>query len=160
MRDSRFPSRRERTLNENLEAKFRSTRARATRIGLQPGASLQAPDANSGPAGSDRAAPEAGKLEELVSPHRNCRGEKKNRTCQGDAPMTRRAVELTGQTFGAWTVIKRVLLASPKVMWQCRCECGTIRSVAGHSLTSGGTRSCGCRKRDNPQIPLVPPPAA
>ena len=42
-----------------------------------------------------------------------------------------------GQQFGAWTVIKRVLLSSPKVMWQCRCECGTVRTVAGHSLTSG-----------------------
>ena len=61
--------------------------------------------------------------------------------------MTKRAADLSGERFGAWTVLRR----SPetrKVMWQCRCNCGTVRSVNASSLMTGASRSCGCRRRD------------
>ena len=32
--------------------------------------------------------------------------------------------------------------------WTCRCSCGTIRNVAGYSLKSGDSRSCGCLNRE------------
>jgi hypothetical protein len=67
--------------------------------------------------------------------------------------MIRRARDLTGQTFSAWTVIKR----SPgaQTMWQARCTCGEIRSVRATSLTTGRSQSCGCSKRDNASLPTT-----
>ncbi len=56
-------------------------------------------------------------------------------------------IDLTGQRFGRWTVIERARDAQKKnIYWICRCDCGTIRSVAGTSLRSGISVSCGCEK--------------
>lgn len=52
--------------------------------------------------------------------------------------------DLTGLFFGKWEVIERVKNKKGKVYWLCKCECGTIRPVAGHSLTKGISLSCGC----------------
>lgn len=57
--------------------------------------------------------------------------------------------DLTGKTFGYWTVLKR---SEDKVdangrhfnMWTCRCACGTVRDVMGSSLCRGVSTSCGC----------------
>jgi len=134
--------------NENLETKPRPTRTRAARIGLQPGASCTSPCTDGRTTGSHSNAPEAGKLEELVSPHRNCRSEKKSRNSPGKAaPMTRRARDLSNERFGHWIAIERSRGA--QTMWLCRCTaCGEIRSVRATSLTTGRSRSCGCRRRD------------
>lgn len=35
-----------------------------------------------------------------------------------------------------------------KVLWRCKCECGTLRVVRTGSLVAGNTRSCGCYRRD------------
>jgi hypothetical protein len=167
MRDSRS-SRREAT-NENLAQKPKSNHTSTTRTRSHPGAGSPAHGADSRPTSACTAAPRAAVLMvELGNQNRKVSAypPRGRQACRIHAsylraePMSPRAVDLSGQTFGHWTVIKRVLLSSKKAMWQCRCECGTVRSVAGHSLTAGGTRSCGCRKRDNPQIPLVPHPPA
>lgn len=56
-------------------------------------------------------------------------------------------IELTGLKFGRWTV-----LGSPtkdkygKLMWLCRCDCGTEKNVNGGHLRQGATKSCGCYK--------------
>jgi len=65
-----------------------------------------------------------------------------------------RPIDLTGQTFGRLHVLRfdpeatdRQLV--PMAMWVCRCECGTVKTIRGASLTSGATRSCGstaCRR--------------
>jgi len=34
------------------------------------------------------------------------------------------------------------------IMWKCRCDCGTIRNVAGTTLNSWHTTSCGCKRAD------------
>ena len=63
--------------------------------------------------------------------------------------------DLTGQRFGRLTVIKRDEDRVDKhgrhtAMWVCKCECGTIKTVAGGHLKSGHTKSCGCwGQRDN-----------
>lgn len=61
---------------------------------------------------------------------------------------TRRAhnfVDITGQIFYRWTVLKYDAERSTrKVYWICKCECGTIKSVAGTTLKQGTTKSCGC----------------
>lgn len=32
--------------------------------------------------------------------------------------------------------------------WLCRCECGTQRTVSGAALVAGGTKSCGCWRKE------------
>lgn len=56
-------------------------------------------------------------------------------------------VDLTGQTFGRLTVLRRA--ENPRrrgVNWVCECSCGSgIEVIAiSHDLTSGEKRSCGC----------------
>ena len=61
--------------------------------------------------------------------------------------------DLTGKLFGRWRVIQE---ASPRVqpsgrrqtMWQCLCECGSVKDVAANSLSKGVSRSCGCLNAD------------
>lgn len=56
--------------------------------------------------------------------------------------------DITGQKFGKWTALERTdeLADSNSYKWICQCECGTIRKVDLHSLTSGRSLSCGCLK--------------
>lgn len=53
-------------------------------------------------------------------------------------------LDLTGQTFGRWTVIERAPNRGRHVCWLCRCECGNTGIVISSNLTSGISRSCGC----------------
>ncbi|MBR1454666.1 MAG: hypothetical protein IJ593_08520 [Lachnospiraceae bacterium] len=50
-----------------------------------------------------------------------------------------RIPDLTGQTFGELTVIKRIDVST----YLCRCSCGVEKEVQSYSLVHGGTRSCG-----------------
>lgn len=47
-------------------------------------------------------------------------------------------IDLVGQKFGRWTVIKRVPKpegnSSRSAFWLCRCECGTEKVVSGNVL--------------------------
>lgn len=53
-------------------------------------------------------------------------------------------IDLSGQTIGKWSVIKRVKKKdSPVVFFQCQCECGTRRVVDSDSLKRGISKSCG-----------------
>jgi hypothetical protein len=58
------------------------------------------------------------------------------------------SIDLTGKSFGAWTVLGRGEKAgnSPQIAWLCRCECGTERSVVSQPLRTGKSVSCGCKK--------------
>lgn len=60
---------------------------------------------------------------------------------------------LIGQKFSSLTVIKRVEnYISPKgfifAQWLCKCDCGNEIKVLTGQLTSGNTKSCGCKKRE------------
>lgn len=56
---------------------------------------------------------------------------------------------LVGQRFG-----KLVVEASTNerkngsIVWKCKCDCGNIKYVPTHLLTSGHTQSCGCLIRE------------
>ena len=50
----------------------------------------------------------------------------------------------TGKTYSYWTLIT---LGTKDDYLICKCKCGTIREVNVYSLTSGKSRSCGCRKK-------------
>ena len=56
-----------------------------------------------------------------------------------------KAIDLTGQQFGRWTVVRREGRAKDgHTSWECRCACGTSRVVCGYALQRGRTQSCGC----------------
>ena len=62
-------------------------------------------------------------------------------------------LDLTGQTFGKWTVLREDL-DRPKgtpVRLICRCECGNEKSVTFRDLRDGRSKSCGC----HPKITLT-----
>ena len=59
-------------------------------------------------------------------------------------------VDLTGQRFGAWTVLgdsgKR---SSGSVMWDCVCDCGETREVSAYRLVTHQAKSCGCVRNED-----------
>lgn len=58
---------------------------------------------------------------------------------------------LTGQTFGRFTVLdaaKRPGKATGR-HWRCRCECGNERIVSGYRLAHSVVVSCGCYRAQN-----------
>jgi hypothetical protein len=56
-----------------------------------------------------------------------------------------RFIDMTNQTFGKLTVLKRDSNYPPsRTKWICKCDCGNTTSVYGHALRQGLTKSCGC----------------
>src|ERR1700678_3037630 len=59
-------------------------------------------------------------------------------------------IDLTGETIGRLTVIafagKRG--REREALWSCRCVCGGTKTVRGHLLRKGKTKSCGCLSRE------------
>lgn len=59
--------------------------------------------------------------------------------------------DLSGRDFGFWHVIERAetkkYARGQVIYWKCRCQCGTIKSVPGRDLRSGGSQSCGCMSK-------------
>jgi len=65
-----------------------------------------------------------------------------------------KVLDLTGQQFERWTVLKRVENNIWKEsQWLCRCECGEERIVIGKSLVYKRTKSCGCGMREWARLP-------
>lgn len=57
---------------------------------------------------------------------------------------------MAGKRFGRLRVIDQSdLRYKGQVVWNCRCDCGSIYRVASHLLRSGGVRSCGCLRIDS-----------
>ena len=53
--------------------------------------------------------------------------------------------EIEGQRFGR--LIAEAWIPG-RNRWLCSCDCGAVKEVLTHSLTSGTTRSCGCLRRE------------
>lgn len=74
------------------------------------------------------------------------RGNTKSCGClQKEVARNMNFTDLTGKVFGRLTVIKEY--GKDKhggIKWICKCECGNECVQTTGSLTSGGTRSCGC----------------
>ena len=67
--------------------------------------------------------------------------------------------DLTGMKFDRLTVIERApdhILPSgkPRTMWLCKCDCGTVKPIAGQGLVQGTTLSCGCRHKETFKKPI------
>lgn len=56
-------------------------------------------------------------------------------------------IDLTGQTIGYLTVIKRIETKNSKTRWLCRCKCGNYATPITHYLLHHkDIPSCGCRR--------------
>lgn len=55
-----------------------------------------------------------------------------------------RMVDRVGRRYGRWMVLRVSEKPGRDIRWLCRCACGVEKTVAGNSLTSGGSTSCGC----------------
>lgn len=60
-----------------------------------------------------------------------------------------RRIDLTGRTFGRWTVIQyEGINKAGSCLWLCKCECGNTKVVDGAELRRGNSKSCGCLNRE------------
>lgn len=55
-------------------------------------------------------------------------------------------LDLTGQRFGSWVVLREAPKDKTRTMWFCRCSCGLEKAVWAGALTSGISKSCGKHK--------------
>ncbi len=61
----------------------------------------------------------------------------------------RQARDLSGETFGRWTVLERANRNEQgHFYYWCLCECGFKGRIIGYSLKSGKSKSCGCLQRE------------
>lgn len=60
--------------------------------------------------------------------------------------MGRKFIDITGQTFGRWTVIGKS--GEKYRYWWCRCECGKVKQLHSGSLKNGHSLSCGCYQKE------------
>jgi hypothetical protein len=64
--------------------------------------------------------------------------------------MLNRCIDLTGMTFGRWTVLSRVENDKHgNAQWLCRCVEGNERVVRGSDLRRGNSQNCGCVRRES-----------
>jgi len=57
-------------------------------------------------------------------------------------------MDLTGQTYGRFTVISFAGHRGDKRIWNVKCSCGKDTVVLGEGLRSGNTTSCGCKRSE------------
>jgi hypothetical protein len=59
-------------------------------------------------------------------------------------------IDLTGKRFTRLVVLRLHHVNSKSVhFYECRCDCGAIRIVRSHHMTTGETKSCGCYSRES-----------
>ena len=73
-------------------------------------------------------------------------GNTKSCGCYSSECISKRCLnDLTGQTFGKLTVLKRNENKKYNTtMWECLCECGQYTIISSDHLVTGHTKSCGC----------------
>lgn len=69
----------------------------------------------------------------------NCGCIPKTTVCNGTI-----AEDITGQTFGLLTAVKRVESRGGKTQWLCNCTCGNTKIATTSMLKAGHTWHCGC----------------
>lgn len=58
-----------------------------------------------------------------------------------------RFIDLTGKKFNMLTVLSVCKeRQGKKIFYECRCDCGTVKTIESNAIKSGHTRSCGCWK--------------
>lgn len=56
--------------------------------------------------------------------------------------------DICRRRFGKLVAVERISGQNSKAVWQCRCDCGTVKNVSYHCLVSGATKSCGCSRAE------------
>lgn len=60
-----------------------------------------------------------------------------------------KVIDITGDQYGKWKVLQFSHINHEKqAMWECRCECGTIKVVRAATLRDGRSTTCGCGTRE------------
>lgn len=54
----------------------------------------------------------------------------------------------SGMVFGRLTVVRLHSIKNNRALWECKCQCGETKLAIGKVLANGGTKSCGCLRRD------------
>lgn len=63
--------------------------------------------------------------------------------------MGRFSKDISGQRFGRWLVLRRNgCTAGGHALYDCVCDCGVHRTVAGFRMRRGDSKSCGCLAAD------------
>jgi len=61
-------------------------------------------------------------------------------------------LNITGMKFGRFTALRPnghdINPSRKHILWACVCDCGTTVNVRLNALRSGGTKSCGCIKKE------------
>jgi len=61
--------------------------------------------------------------------------------------------DITGMKFGKLTILKKIgLNEHGKNVYECKCDCGTIKNIVGSMVSGGYTYSCGCVHSKNNKI--------
>ena len=70
------------------------------------------------------------------------------------AGKTGKPMDIAGERFGLLVAIKSTeeRASNGSVIWECRCDCGSITHVPLGQLTRGHTLSCGCRHKSKWEI--------
>lgn len=59
-------------------------------------------------------------------------------------------IDLTNKKFNRLMCIRPIGRTKlGLVIWECRCDCGTVKNIVGSKLKRGYTKSCGCFKNEN-----------
>ncbi len=66
--------------------------------------------------------------------------------CVAKNKKTKLDNKLLGKRFKNLIVLSKSEYVGDQHMWLCRCDCGNEVIVRGGNLTSGTTRSCGCKR--------------
>lgn len=65
-----------------------------------------------------------------------------------------KALDLTNQRFGRLIAIQPTKeRRNNSIIWKCQCDCGKICYTSASNLRTGGTKSCGCLKREKDKQP-------
>ena len=57
-------------------------------------------------------------------------------------------IDLTGHIYGRLTVLSYAGKKGRATRWNCECECGNSKVIAGCDIRSGHTKSCGCYHKE------------
>lgn len=61
----------------------------------------------------------------------------------------RKRIDIIGNQYGRWTVVRFYDSDINRTQYyECRCECGVIKTVARNSIVRGLSTSCGCRRSE------------
>lgn len=61
--------------------------------------------------------------------------------------------DITGQRFGRLVAVRPTKERyHSRVVWKCKCDCGSVKAIDGAQLRSGKLKSCGCSRHPEKQI--------